>query len=74
MQAVRCPVCNGSGKYEDKPCHGCNGKGWVEVHDSHYPYPWKPWPSPHPWTPWPETPWKRPWEYQECSQSNSMPV
>jgi hypothetical protein len=28
-----CPVCEGSGKYEGtKNCHGCHGKGWVEVH------------------------------------------
>jgi len=40
--AVKCPVCNGEGKireyykdstipYQDRNCHGCNGKGWVEV-------------------------------------------
>lgn len=45
----KCPVCNGSGvTYEvwvdlpqmraaedskEVPCHGCNGKGWVEVDD-----------------------------------------
>ncbi|HEC65622.1 MAG TPA: hypothetical protein ENI23_10020 [bacterium] len=36
-----CPVCNGSGRYDIVPsgtstmpsqvCHGCDGKGWVEV-------------------------------------------
>ena len=39
-----CPVCNGTGKYKEyvnygtstgayseHTCHGCNGKGWVEV-------------------------------------------
>ena len=41
-----CPVCNGRGKWATMPaewsptvrelkylvkCHGCNGKGWVEV-------------------------------------------
>jgi uncharacterized protein with PIN domain len=45
MKAVICPVCNGSGMkyYESTPpeslntsgvfktCHGCGGKGWVEV-------------------------------------------
>jgi len=44
-QAVRCPVCEGSGQYTDygtygqvtsiapvaRSCHGCSGKGWVEV-------------------------------------------
>jgi DnaJ-class molecular chaperone len=50
MRAVICPVCNGSGKYngleqtnfEDVTCHGCDGKGWVEVHDeypTYVPYP-----------------------------------
>jgi DnaJ-class molecular chaperone len=36
-----CPVCNGSGYTATltavpppKSCHGCNGKGWVEVHDT----------------------------------------
>jgi len=43
-RAVKCPICGGSGKlvkgngwqssaveanYET--CHGCNGRGWVEV-------------------------------------------
>lgn len=40
MKAELCPVCGGSGKYYPsglssgtgpKTCHGCNGKGWVEV-------------------------------------------
>lgn len=31
MRAQGCPVCNKSGKYEGKTCHGCNGKGWVQV-------------------------------------------
>ena len=43
-KAVLCPVCNGSGElYTPLPdsstliggqyerCHGCDGKGWVEV-------------------------------------------
>ena len=37
-EAVLCPVCVGSGftptpGYTSctKQCHGCNGKGWVEV-------------------------------------------
>lgn len=41
--AVKCPVCGGSGTYyipppwgqtsvgTSKTCHGCGGKGWVEV-------------------------------------------
>jgi len=50
MKAVLCPVCNGSGKLvdqspgitttlSDKLCHGCAGKGWVEVHESITPLP-----------------------------------
>ena len=42
-KAVKCPVCEGSGKrkdydvdeyYEAPPCYGCDGKGWVEVADA----------------------------------------
>jgi len=29
---VKCPVCEGSGKYGDSKCHGCKGLGWVYVH------------------------------------------
>lgn len=49
-KAVLCPVCGGSGKFllllvpgstssvrQEVECHGCNGKGWVEVSDYHYP-------------------------------------
>jgi len=41
-RAVVCPICNGTGKvkptisYNDDKgqiCHGCSGKGWVEVSD-----------------------------------------
>lgn len=28
-----CPVCNRTGKYEEKTCHGCGGKGWVMIWD-----------------------------------------
>lgn len=37
--AESCPICWGKGKLEDgehkggKTCHGCSGKGWVEVQD-----------------------------------------
>lgn len=41
MKAVLCPVCGGKGKLfiansatiDSICCHGCNGTGWVEVHD-----------------------------------------
>lgn len=41
--AEKCPVCDGSGEYrppsphstimfpEIRECHGCQGRGWVEV-------------------------------------------
>ncbi len=33
--AQKCPVCEGKGlvanPFGDKKCHGCGGKGWVEV-------------------------------------------
>ncbi len=28
-----CPVCKGNGKVEKETCHGCGGKGWVQVDD-----------------------------------------
>jgi len=34
MHAEKCPVCEGTGKYEDRQCHGCDGKGWVQILDS----------------------------------------
>ena len=43
MKAVRCPICNGTGIYvkDSKEymgtwgtCHGCDGKGWVEVQEN----------------------------------------
>ena len=43
MQAVCCPVCLGTGKYEENQCHGCNGKGWVVV-----PEDWRVKPGPRP--------------------------
>ena len=44
MKAVICPVCKGSGVINIevegsatgpymKTCHGCSGKGWVEISD-----------------------------------------
>ena len=71
--AEKCPVCNGIGRTEttetdtstlvrkSQPCHGCAGKGWVEVGSDMtfvpvYPIP-VPIPEPNPWHPcrWPLT-------------------
>jgi len=50
--AEKCPVCLGAGKLpcaqhstdaSEKPCHGCQGQGWVTVEDS-------PEVCPQPWT------------------------
>lgn len=54
MKAVKCPVCSGTGKIEPYKnysttntmnlitCHGCQGKGWVEVAESYSDYYFKP--------------------------------
>lgn len=57
MHAEKCPICDGKGRTvientattggitipPTEPCHGCNGKGWVEVSDEpQEPYVWKP--------------------------------
>lgn len=69
--AEKCPVCEGSGKVYPRtststggitipnsdPCHGCNGKGWVEVGDT-YPV------FPEPVSPWSIEP-RRPYRYWE---------
>jgi hypothetical protein len=61
-----CPICHGTGKLSAKveewvttggnvgykTCHGCGGKGWIEVADSYapiYPYPNFPSSDPYPW-------------------------
>jgi hypothetical protein len=64
-KAQICPVCNGIGKYSDshngctisRDCHGCGGKGWIEVGGCDYPsYPPPYYPGPwyygdrYPWT------------------------
>jgi DnaJ-class molecular chaperone len=42
MHAEKCPICDGNGVMAEGPaflyptapiCHGCGGKGWVEVND-----------------------------------------
>jgi len=59
-RADLCPVCRGSGKYKssnpverlhgEKPCHGCWGRGWVEVTDGPFLLPPQ---TEVPWTPVP---------------------
>ena len=59
-KAVKCPVCEGAGQVDTEkvplvepvphrfnPCHGCGGKGWVEVADNESPY------GPYPICPYP---------------------
>ena len=50
-----CPVCKGSGKYQEQKCHGCDGNGWIQVGVEYHP-PWHVYPSyptypidPHTW-------------------------
>lgn len=69
MHAELCPVCNGEGKIESeykplvepKECHGCKGKGWIEVQDSqtiwYVPQPYQP------YVPYQPQPWESPWIY-----------
>ena len=59
-RAVSCPVCLTKGKYEDKVCHGCNGKGWVEVRDEPviFPEPYKPRRNPDLYPLVPPKPWR----------------
>jgi len=70
-KAVLCPVCNGSGTLKVIPqyqttanhnyettCHGCNGKGWVEVTDDCVcPTPYNPYNPYNPWVPWNDGYW-----------------
>ncbi len=62
-KAVVCPICHGTGKVEnigntvaEKTCHGCNGKGWVEVGGLDYYAPYPIWPPYQPSFPWPTCP------------------
>lgn len=55
MHSEICPVCQGKGKIDGQACHGCNGRGWVEVQDSTYP-PFIPCTPPAPVYPWPTYP------------------
>lgn len=49
----KCPICGGKGQIQDetqltttcpstKTCHGCGGKGWVEVQDNENAVYWPP--------------------------------
>ena len=55
MHAEKCPVCGGSGKlpsdgrstgFAERTCHGCGGKGWIQVQNGerepHISVPWYP--------------------------------
>jgi len=40
-----------TGNLESAPCHGCNGKGWVEVGDVIPGFALTPCPATYPWPP-----------------------
>ena len=72
--AETCPVCLGTGETQfkgvlkTKSCHGCAGKGWVEVGNDNIPVPYPVLvPTPAPCEPrWPYIPprWPRvTWTY-----------
>ena len=49
MKAVICPICKGTGKATQYPkegetgtCHGCGGKGWIEIREDYVPYEHNP--------------------------------
>ena len=53
-----CLICHGKGEVQDpmppypsKPCHGCGGKGWVEVQDQTVYPPPRPSPEEVPYKP-----------------------
>ena len=78
--AETCPVCHGIGTIgadqhgltcpePRKTCHGCHGKGWVEVGDTIPPFPVQPvrplpGPETHPWCPCKSTITVGPWVYE----------
>jgi len=65
MKAELCPVCKGEGKYKGEKCHGCDGKGWIEVRENNYPD--KEWDYPDPWQPW----WRR---YGSANSTNTEEI
>jgi len=63
MHAEKCPVCEGSGKYKKKECHGCDGKGWILIPEEKQEKEYVPYPVyPRPYIPEPYiSPWESPW-------------
>lgn len=77
-KATICPVCHGTGKVTkttvgtaggtfEVDCHGCGGRGWVEVSDDPMPYvPYYP-PYNPPYDPYyPNYPSTTPWYTTTC--------
>lgn len=81
--AETCPVCRGSGCTDDgkEPritvdCHGCNGKGWVEIGSSDpIAVPMQPWPvyAPPRWLYQPQVT-IGPWVYESGTYSANVEV
>lgn len=82
MKAVECPLCKGKGRVMNDvvktkiKCHGCEGKGWVEVHYAQIGEAPKFIPQTVPYPPIPHDPYKRedfdPYikRYKEWSEPN----
>ena len=59
--AEKCVICHGDGKINldnrKKKCHGCEGKGWVTIHDKTEYYPYYPQPYYDPYPTYPQPTW-----------------
>jgi hypothetical protein len=54
-----CIICTGTGKVDAKTCHGCGGKGWIELLGSPIPQ----FPPIQPLIPKPKEEWKPHYPY-----------
>jgi hypothetical protein len=59
VKPALCPVCGGTGEYQrvgtssagtgKEKCHGCDGRGWVQVQEDYYYGYTNVWPPPFGW-------------------------